>query len=325
MLRITVFLLVVLFVGCKAPKVDTLPCDIVRFDQILFALDHANPEIDEVDPEYYSFFNFYAKDVLRLGTLSDPEFPNLLSYFLTDSVMNEIHDTVAIQYPNMIRQEKDFSEAFANYKHYFPEKQVPQIYTHISGLNQSVVVDENMIGIGLDNYLGEDCIFYKMLMTPIPLYIQKKMTADHIVRDVMFGWLSSEFVYRPLKNDLLSGLIYNGKITYLMEKILPGYSQERIFNYQKDQLKWCKNNEQSMWEFLIDQEYLFSTGQMLLIKYLNEAPFTSGMPTESPGRAVVWNGYQIVKRYMKNTDVSLDELMREQDYHKILRLAKYRP
>ena len=63
-----------------------------------------------------------------------------------------------------------------------------------------------------------------------------------------------------------------------------------------------------------------------MTKYLNDAPFTSGMPVESPGRAVVWTGYSIVGKYMqKNKNVSLERLMAEQDYHKILREAGYRP
>ena len=61
------------------------------------------------------------------------------------------------------------------------------------------------------------------------------------------------------------------------------------------------------------------------MKYLNDAPFTSGMPTESPGRAVVWTGLQIVKKYEEKKGISLPDLMEEQDYRQILRSAGYRP
>ena len=75
----------------------------------------------------------------------------------------------------------------------------------------------------------------------------------------------------------------------------------------------------------MENDYLFSTQQRLIMKYLNDAPFTSGMPVESPGKTVVWTGYQIVKKYMDKTEISLEALMQEQDYHKILRVAGYRP
>lgn len=76
---------------------------------------------------------------------------------------------------------------------------------------------------------------------------------------------------------------------------------------------------------MVDNEYLFENQQMLFRKYLNEAPFSSGMPQESPGKAVVWCGYQIVREYLRKKDCTLQELMEEQDYHKILRGAAYRP
>lgn len=78
-------------------------------------------------------------------------------------------------------------------------------------------MDSNFIGISLDNYLGEDCVFYKMLATPIPRYITRRMTEREIVRDALYGWLNAEYPFRPRRLDLLSGIIYQGKIMYLLE------------------------------------------------------------------------------------------------------------
>lgn len=61
------------------------------------------------------------------------------------------------------------------------------------------------------------------------------------------------------------------------------------------------------------------------MKYLNDAPYTSGMPTESPGRTPAWVGFRIVEAYMKKSGATFEELMKEQDYHKILRVGAYRP
>ena len=113
-------------------------------------------------------------------------------------------------------------------------------------------------------------------------------------------------------------------VVYLLEKLLPDYAPERLFDYTAEQLQWCKDNEKQMWDFLVENEYLFGTGQMLLRKFLFDAPFTSGMPAESPGKAVVWNGYRIIRSYMKKQDISMEALMKEQDYHKILRISGYK-
>lgn len=125
--------------------------------------------------------------------------------------MREVADTVAIRYTDISDLEKQFSQAWAYYRYYFPQHTLPEVYTHISGFNQSIIVDSAAIGISLDNYLGKDCIFYSMLAVPVPVYARQKMTREDIVRDALTGWLTVEFVFRPLKNDLISGMIYQGK------------------------------------------------------------------------------------------------------------------
>lgn len=298
---------------------------IIRFDRDIFALEKEHPDVNKMHKRYGRFFDVYVGGVLQLGNPADPDLPDLLSLFLKDTVICEVYDSVRSRYTDMRVQEEEFTKAFAYYSHYFPEKSVPQVYTHISGFNQSIIVDSNLIGISLDNYLGEDCIFYRMLATPVPAYIRKRMGGENIVKDALFGWLCVEFPYLPLHNDLVSGMIYQGKIIYLLEKLLPDYPQAFLFDYTETQWEWCKDHEEEMWNFLVDNEYLFSTGQMLLRKYLYDAPFTSGMPAESPGKAVVWNGYRIIKAYVGKTGVLPEELEKEQDYHKILRMAAYRP
>ncbi len=125
-----------------------------------------------------------------------------------------------------------------------------------------------------------------MLAVPVPVYARQKMTREDIVRDALTGWLTVEFVFRPLKNDLISGMIYQGKIMYLLQQILPEEKGYRLLGFTAEQEEWCRNNEEQIWRFLIENDYLFSTQQRIMTKYLNDAPFTSGMPVESPGRAV---------------------------------------
>lgn len=297
---------------------------ILRLDRDLFALDANAPDVESIHRKYGRYFDVYATGVLQLGQVSDTLFPHLLSLFLQDTVIREVYDTVATRYPELTAQEKDLSDAWAYYAYYFPEKVIPQVYAHISGFNQSVVVDSAEVGISLDNYLG-DCVFYSMLAVPVPMYARRKMTGEDMVRDIMTGWFNAEFVFRPQKNDFISGMIYQGKIVSLLRRVLPDYDFARVLGFSPEQLEWCENNESRIWSFLIENDFLFSTQQKLMLKYLNDAPYTSGMPVESPGRAVVWSGWRMVEEYMKKTEITLPELMQEQDYHKILRIAAYRP
>lgn len=318
-----------LIVACKGggkPDAGKLRQErkIMRLDQDVFAQDARNPDVGALHQKYGRYFDVYAGGVLQLGNVSDSSFRHLFSLFLQDTIMREVYDTVAVHYPDLKIQERDFSDAWAYYAYYFPEKAIPQVYAHVSGFNQSVVVDSAAIGVSLDNYLG-DCVFYSMLPVPVPMYARQKMTGNDIVRDALTGWCSAEFPFQPRKNDLISGMIYQGKIVYLLQQLLPDYEEQRVLGFTKQQLEWCRNNESRIWSFLIEHEYLFSSQQKLIMKYLNDAPYTSGMPVESPGRTIVWTGWRIVAEYVEKTGVSLPELMNEQDYHKILRVAAYRP
>lgn len=327
---IKVIILGLLLGGCKGaggPDVKKFwqEVQVRRLDTDLFGLDTLQPDIFALQAKYGSFLDVYTRGVLQIGSTADAEFRDLLLLFLKDSVMREVADTVGRRYPDLLHQEKELADAWAYYRYYFPERKIPQVYATISGFNQSVIVDTDAVGIGLDNYLGENCWFYDMLAVPIPLYARKKMTDQDIVKDVLMAWMQREFVFRPLKNDLISGMVYQGKLVYALGRLLPEQPTCRLLGFTPEQGNWCENNEDRIWGFLIENDYVFSTQQRLMMKYLNDAPYTSGMPTESPGKTLVWTGLRIVEKYMDKTDSTLGELMKEQDYHKILRTSGYRP
>ena len=74
------------------------------------------------------------------------------------------------------------------------------------------------------------------------------------------------------------------------------------------------------------QNHIFSTDLMTMNKYINDAPFTSTISQESPGRLGIWVGWQIVNEYMKkNSDISLKELIQSTDYQNILTQSEYNP
>jgi hypothetical protein len=59
---------------------------------------------------------------------------------------------------------------------------------------------------------------------------------------------------------------------------------------------------------------------------MNDAPFTSPVSQESPGRLGTFIGWQIVKGYMeKNDKLGLKDLMNEENFQKILENSGYRP
>jgi gliding motility-associated lipoprotein GldB len=309
----------------KAPNVSHISVDlnIKRFDKDLFELKETQ-DFDRFKQEYSDFLPLFSYKVIGLGNPDDPNYMEYLNKFLHDSTMNKVAAKVAEVFPDLSGDEKDLKQAFKYLKYYFPEKKVPDVYAQISGFNQSVVVAENAIGISLDKYLGEDCEFYSLLATPI--YARKNMIPERLSQDVILAYGLTEFPFTPNTDDLISNMIYQGKVRYFLMQLMPEKTEAEAMKYTQEQLDWCKENEDLIWGYIIEQKHLFNTQYRTIIKYINDGPFTPGMPDDSPSRTGIWVGLQIVKEFMqKNEEYTLSDLMKENDYGMILRSSLYQP
>ncbi|WP_347840050.1 hypothetical protein [uncultured Draconibacterium sp.] len=322
-----------LFFACKRNTLKVSISDIaqevevVPFGEALFALDGkdtlaAMAELSNAHPD---FFKLYTYRVIQVGGLGDTLFPELMRLFLTDSLITDVKTKTDSVFSKPTELSNDLKKAFKYYSHHFPEKELPTIYTYISGFNQSVVTAENIIGISLDKYLGRNCLYYQQLNTT-PQYKILNMHKDKILSDVAFAWGNTEFEHADRATNLLSNMIEKGKLMYLVDAMLPDMEDSLKIGYTTQQLEWCQMNEPQMWTYLIEHEMLYTTKRMNIIRYINPAPTTSGFPLDSPGRTGVWIGWQIVRQYMKkHPEVTLPELMANYDFQQILNDSGYNP
>ena len=302
--------------------------NIKRLEQDLFSVDPVKiPEMTGMLTEKYGNFLKYFSYVINIGEPGDSAWLDGLIRFCTDKLNNEVYAKTMEVFPELNWLEKDLSTAFRYYRYYFPSKPVPEVYSCITGFNNSIITGDSTLGIGLDRYLGKECKFYPQL--GIYNYQAAKMTPSNIVTDCMYGWAASEWDYEVMgysPDDVLSSMIHEGKLLYFVKCMLPGLPDERIFGFTKEQMKFCIDNEGSMWQYLIENNLLFSADSFTKKKLTGEAPFTSYFSKESPGRAAVWIGFRIVESYMRhNRNITLEELMSDKDTRAILEKARYSP
>jgi hypothetical protein len=227
-------------------------------------------------------------------------------------------------FPSLVPLEKDLTLAFKHWLYYFPDKPVPYVYSYISGYNQSVVTADKILGIGLDKYLGSGCIFYRQL--EIPRFARFRMQKDFIITDCMTAWAITEFEYNDSVNNVISNMVYNGKIMYLLDALLPGVHDSLKIAFTGKQIEWCKLNEKKMWTLLVEKKLLFSDDYMEIKRLFTEGPFTTTFSNDSPSRTGIWMGWQIIKSYMKhNPEVTIQQLMNDRNYMEIFNSAKYNP
>ncbi len=328
-----IFILTILFItSCNRDKLNVdvshikVDIEIQRLEQDLFNMDFDSIPIHVpiLLNKYDEFFRIYSSP--RLNNFGDPggeHFPSALLMFISDYNFSSIYQEIQKTYPDVSFLEKEFENAYKHYKYYYPGESVPNVVTCILRTYQSIVVSDNYLGISLDKYLGPGSEVYEKV--GFPMYKRRNMHQDNIVPDAMKAWALTEFEYNDSVDNLLNQMIYQGKIMYYLDAILPSYHDTLKFGFSPLQLAFCENNEKQMWISLVENKLLFETDKFIIDKFLGEAPFTKDFTTESPGRAVIWLGRQIIREYMRRTRSSVQEMMKEDNYQEILTLSKYNP
>ena len=307
-------------------KIEKTLIKIHRFEKDLFSinLDSVSSSISKLRKKYGEFFDIYNYKIIQLGSFKDPKYPEELKQFITDYYMTLDYNRVMEVFPDVKDIQKELNLAFINYASYFPEKKIPKVYTCISGWNQSVFTADTILGIALDKYLGQNCDFYEKL--GLSRYMMYTMRREYIVPDCMRAWGYMEFELKDSAANVLNNLLYEGKMVYLLKKLLPELHDTVILGFRPDQLKWCENNLKQMWTYLAEHKMLFSSDYMTIRKLFYPAPFTAFYTNESPGRATIWLGYKIIEAYMENNKgITLLQLMNDTQYQKILRNSKFNP
>lgn len=321
-----------LFSSCENNPLDIdvsqikVDLNVKRFDQDLFqyGAEIDSSEIVDLQNNYGLFFTDFTHRIINIGDIKNPQAQYHLNAFSNDSYIKEIKLKSDELYKDFNPYKSDLEEAFKHYKHYFPNKNIPEIITYVSGYNYAIVTDKSYLGIGLDMFLGVKHEAYAKL--GLPQYKSDFMAPEYIVGGAILGWVSTEFELDKTNADLLTEMVHQGKVLYLMDALMPKAANTLKINYTAEQLNWCDANEEAMWFYFIDNDLLYTKKTSDIIKFMGEAPFVQGFPEGSPGRVGHWIGWQIVKEYMKkNPTVTLEQLMNMQNAQEILTKSKYKP
>lgn len=336
-------LLVFILSGCtdknayKKVDISNVKADIeiLRLEQDLVSLTAENYEEkqNQLTRKYGDFYPFYLNQIMRFGK---PRFENDTEvHSLKEDVLGFINDTIIrLTYDdtqNLYAKdfpEKKLEKAIRHFQFYFPEYSINNVITFISGFQYGAsTFDSSTLAIGLDMYLGSDHPAYQNI--EIPNYIAQKLNSDFIVPNSMEAIYQLYFDNTAYNAELplLEAMVNEGKKYYFLECMLPDAPDSLIIGYTAKQLTWCKNSEKQIWQFFNEKDLLYKTNFMEQKRYLSEAPSTNGMPQEAPGKVGAWVGWQIVRKFMRETDgqISLAELVTEKQPKEIIAKARYKP
>jgi len=301
-----------------SPKID-------RFEKALFALDSSFPhqEYKKLEAQYPDFYPLFMSHLAPIEGYPDHYLGNLTHFLHNGDFRKLAHDCDSI-YPNLDSFMPGLTDAFRHFLYYYPNHRTPHFLTFISGFNSAIVNTDSTLGIGLDMFMGENYPVYPYLQ--FPRYLTRTLNSQYIPVNAMKGYAKQVFLEKNGSPRLLDEMIYEGKILYFLDAMFPKTSDSIKIAYTGKQLEWCKSHEQEIWSTLLENDRIFKGDKMDLDNYFSEGPFTTGLSQESAPRLGMYMGWQIIRKYMvSDNHPSLQDLMKDQDSEKILRLSQYRP
>jgi len=328
-----IFLFAITFISCRQsnrPDVSNIQVNIKieRFDNELFA--GKNKNVIDIDKQLGVKYGVFYDDFIH--RILDSKYANTesLANLYRDQAYTDLSKEVDSVFPNLKVQEEGLTETFKYIKYYYPKAKIPKFISFASGFAYQMPVGDNYLGIGLDMFLGKDSKFYKAIVQSVPLYLSRRFTPEYIVPRVAETYAHEELFAEPDDNrTLLSKMIFQGKILYFLDQVLPeSLSDSTKIGYTQQQLGWAQNFEGDIWAYFLENNYLYETDYQKIQVFLSEGPFTPGLGEnrDSAPKLGVWMGWQIVRKYMKeHPDVTLQQLMADNDAQKILNQSKYKP
>ncbi len=262
--------------------------------------------------DYFMHANQYPNDSILAKRLF-----RLLKAPAVDTVFLECQKVFA----DMSDLLSDYGQAYKIINYYYPETQVPKLETVVTAFYNDLYISDSLIIVGLDYFLGPEATFKPDEHD----YILKRFKKESVVPTIM-NFVSNEFNKIDKKhNTLLADMINIGKAYYFTSQVLPCATDSLIIGYTSEEMNLVNRNQEIIWANFIENELLYETNDAMKTKFIGESPHVFEISDKCPGRIGAWVGWEIVKKYMASNNISLKELMSDNDAHKIFQIAKYRP
>ncbi len=300
-------------------KLPEINLQIQRYGKALFEADtnHLEAALVDLQKAFPQFLD---------GDLTDSANFNRLRSFVTDPQLRSIYHRTMEVFPVLTKTQDALNNSFAHLSYHFPEFKLPQVYTYISGLqfDAPVLAADQSLVIAIDCYLGPDEPLYRG--SGIPAYQLQRMTADHMMVDVINTVYAVYFDQNTPAATILDEMVKSGKRYLFLEAMMPDTPPHLILGYTPEQFDWAMANEGAVWRSMVSEQLLYSSEPLLFRKFFGDGPFTKEFSAEAPARLGDFIGWRMVRQYMdRNREQSLADLLQSSDAQALLSASAYKP
>lgn len=283
-------------------------------------------KIDRFEKEFYTSTPENLNQLKRKYPFLFPEgfTDSIAIQKISDSDEQELFSESQKVFKEFELQEERLTSLFRHIKYYNPDFIPPRIITVLSNIDypNRIILSDSLLLISLDAYLGKNHRFYD----GFPSYIKENNTEEHLIVDVAKAFINAQ-VGTGKGRTFVEKMIMEGKKMYLLDLYLPQIKDQLKIGYSSIKFQWAVNNEAETWAYFIENKLLFSTDSDLSKRFLDIAPFSKfyrQADTQSPGQIGVWIGWQIVRSYAQNNDVSLQSILSKNPIE-LFEESKYKP
>lgn len=296
--------------GCDGNRSDVR---FVRFEQVLF-----NTPTAQLAATLAANSADYNTPLLNIAP-TDSRYMAMLGDFVSDTAMRYIYRVTDSLYHDLGWLEKELGAALGRAG--WP--QYDRFYTLVTGdfedYQRRVFCSDHELAISLDHY-AVGCIG-----GGVPSYIERLSRPQYMAADCMAAIARAHIAMPDAEMTLLDYTIAEGKVLYFLEKSMPNTPDTIRLRYSKAQLKWMDNNVEQVWAWIIQNNVLYSTDLGQFHNLIDEAPKTNAFGEGSAPRTPAYIGWQIVRRYMKKSGDTMQQLFEQADSRRILTTSAWRP
>lgn len=316
--NILAFILIIIISACNqnplnvdASKVK-IDVDFVNLDSVFVHSDTsqlllAHHQYKKNIREIYEYELGYA---LRIGDVSDTAFVRSIQLFNEDPYISRLEKRISEKFRDLSSYKREMNSGFQHLKYHFPKGKIPENIVFMNSFfSSNVFCTEKQIGIGLERYLGSKTDVIKELPSEQFFeWIKEGMESKYLSRDAICAWVMTHYV-AEVDGNLAENIVRWGKILYLTQAAFPDTDPAIIMRYSEGDYDWAIKNEYSLWQYLVKEKMLFTINDLNKNNFLNEGPFTVGLPEKGPDRLGQFIGLRMILKYMAANDVTLEKLL----------------
>jgi hypothetical protein len=255
---------------------------------------------------------------MNLKTRDTSLFASGLKEFYGDEFIQSIEEEKMLIQAGIIKEQEKTTTAFRYLRAHFPEVLVPKKIVLMNKLFSGIKANDTIVTIAPENYINPQSKLVQSIPGDLIYQWQKDgMQVNHLSRDILLFWIQNQ-LFSEMDDYLAYHIIQAGKILYILNATFPDAPKHEILRYTAEQYQWAEENEFAFWEYLVREELLFQNNIRDKSNFLNEGPYTIGLPEKGPDRLGQFLGYKIVYGFMQqNKKLSLTDLI-QTDYNTVL-------